>query len=163
DKLAKLRLIRVTSEDSPSAGPERRVLETTAVGKERLADALEGKSWVNQKVHQAFLIWLALSWRARPRTFRKQLTARKKFIEERLVLVLSSYRRLAALLELVLAPREGAGRYASAEVRGAALIVPSMGSGILPREERIPPWKCVSPLRTNLSSISAITAPTFVK
>jgi len=84
DKLAKLRLIRVTSENSPSAGPERRVLETTAVGKERLADALEGKSWVNQKVHQAFLIWLALSWRARPRTFRKQLNARKKFIEEKL-------------------------------------------------------------------------------
>ena len=84
DKLAKLRLIRVTSENSPSAGPERRVLETTAAGKERLADALEGKSWVNQKVHQAFLIWLALSWRARPRTFRKQLNARKKFIEEKL-------------------------------------------------------------------------------
>ena len=84
DKLAKLRLIRVTSETSPSAGPERRVLETTAAGKERLADALEGKSWVNQKVHQAFLIWLALSWRARPRTFRKQLNARKKFIEEKL-------------------------------------------------------------------------------
>src|SRR5436189_3494947 len=51
DKLAKLRLIRVTSETSPSAGPERRVLETTAVGKEHLADALERKSWVNQKVH----------------------------------------------------------------------------------------------------------------
>src|SRR2546427_4974183 len=84
DKLAKLRLIRVTSENSPSAGPERRVLETTAAGKERLADALEGKSWVNQKVHQAFLIWLALSWRARPRTFRKQLNARKKIIEEKL-------------------------------------------------------------------------------
>src|SRR2546421_12402190 len=84
DKLAKLRLIRVTSEDSPSAGPERRVLETTAVGKERLADALEGKSWVSQKVHQPFLIWLALSWRARPRTFRKQLNARKKIVEEKL-------------------------------------------------------------------------------
>jgi len=84
DKLAKLRLIRVTSENSPSAGPERRVLETTAAGKESLADALEGKSWVNQKVHQAFLIWLALSWRARPRTFRKQLNARKKIIEEKL-------------------------------------------------------------------------------
>jgi DNA-binding PadR family transcriptional regulator len=84
DKLTKLRLIRVTSEDSPSAGPERRVLETTPVGKERLADALEGKNWVSQKVHQPFLIWLALSWRARPRTFRKQLDARKKFIEEKL-------------------------------------------------------------------------------
>src|SRR5437763_12548871 len=43
DKLTKLRLIRVTSEDSPSAGPERRVLETTQLGKARLAAALEAK------------------------------------------------------------------------------------------------------------------------
>src|SRR5437762_12374935 len=77
DKLTKLRLIRVTSEDSPSAGPERRVLETTQLGKARLAAALEAKSWTHTKVHQPFLTWLALSWRARPPTFRKQLNARK--------------------------------------------------------------------------------------
>src|SRR5437764_13862149 len=40
DKLAKLRLIRVASENSPSAGPERRVLEPTAAGKCRFADVL---------------------------------------------------------------------------------------------------------------------------
>jgi hypothetical protein len=45
---------------------------------------LETKKWVNQKVHQPFLIWLALSWQARPRIFRKQLNGRKKFLEERL-------------------------------------------------------------------------------
>ena len=84
DKLTKLRLIRATSDDSPSAGPERRVLETTTLGQERLADALEGKSWVDKKVHQPFLIWLALSWQARPRTFRKQLDRRKKRLEETL-------------------------------------------------------------------------------
>ena len=84
DKLTKLKLIRVTSEESPSAGPERRVLETTALGREQLADALEAKTWINQKVHQPFLIWLALSWQARPRTFRKQLSNRLKFLEERL-------------------------------------------------------------------------------
>ncbi len=85
DKLTKLRLIRVTSEDSPSAGPERRVLETTRLGKERLAAALEAKSWTHTKVHQPFLTWLALSWQARPRTFRKQLAARRIFVEEKLV------------------------------------------------------------------------------
>jgi len=85
DKLTKLRLIRITSHDSPTAGPERRVLQTTALGRERLADALEAKKWIHQKVHDPFLIWLALSWQARPRIFRKQLNSRKKFLEERLV------------------------------------------------------------------------------
>lgn len=84
DKLTKLQLIRVASQDSSAAGPERRVLKTTALGRERLADALETKKWVNQKVHQPFLIWLALSWQARPRIFRKQLNGRKKVLQERL-------------------------------------------------------------------------------
>jgi DNA-binding PadR family transcriptional regulator len=84
DKLTKLKLIRVTSQDSASAGPERRVMATTAQGRERLADALDGVSWVNQRVHQPFLIWLALSWQARPRTFVKQLNKRKTLLEERL-------------------------------------------------------------------------------
>lgn len=82
DKLTKLRLIRVASQDSPAAGPERRVLKTTALGRERLADALETKKWVSQKLHQPFLIWLALSWQARPPVFRKQLNDRKKFLQE---------------------------------------------------------------------------------
>jgi len=84
DKLAELGLLRVISSHSPSAGPEKRVLETTALGREHLADALEAKSWVNKKVHQPFLIWLALSWQARPRTFRKQLNSRKKILEQTL-------------------------------------------------------------------------------
>lgn len=81
DKLTKLRLIRVSSDNLPSAGPERRVFETTALGRESLADALEGRHWTNNRVHQPFLIWLALSWQARPQTFRKQLNSRKKFLE----------------------------------------------------------------------------------
>lgn len=84
DKLTKLRLIRVASQDSPAAGPERRVLKTTELGRERLADALETKKWIDQRVHQPFLIWLALSWQARPRIFRKQLNGRKKLLQERL-------------------------------------------------------------------------------
>jgi DNA-binding PadR family transcriptional regulator len=84
DKLTKLKLIRVTNTDSPSAGPERRVLETTALGREQLADALEATHWVRHRVHQPFLIWLALSWQARPRTFRKQLISRKNLLAEQL-------------------------------------------------------------------------------
>src|SRR5881398_3117381 len=52
EKLVKLRLVRVVSSDSPAAGPERRVLETTAAGRKALADELARKSWVDQKVHQ---------------------------------------------------------------------------------------------------------------
>jgi DNA-binding PadR family transcriptional regulator len=84
DKLTRLRLIRITAEDSLSAGPERRVFETTALGRDRLADALESGHWVNNRVHQPFLIWLALSWQARPRVFEQQLNQRKKFLQERL-------------------------------------------------------------------------------
>ena len=85
DKLTRLGLIRVGADESPAAGPERRVFETTPQGRDRLADALESKHWVNNRVHQPFLIWLALSWQARPRAFRKQLNERKKILEARLV------------------------------------------------------------------------------
>ncbi len=84
DKLTRLGLIRAGADESPAAGPERRVFETTASGRDRLADALESKHWVDNRVHQPFLTWLALSWQARPRAFRKQLTERKKVLEARL-------------------------------------------------------------------------------
>lgn len=84
DKLTSLGLIKIGNDNSPAAGPERRVFETTAAGRDRLADALEEKHWVDNRVYEPFLIWLALSWQARPRAFRKQLTARKKLLEERL-------------------------------------------------------------------------------
>src|SRR5438874_11348390 len=84
DKLTKLGLIRVGPDESPAAGPERRVFETTAAGRDRLADALESKHWVHDRVHQPFLIWLALSWQARPRALRRPLNARKKLLAGRL-------------------------------------------------------------------------------
>jgi DNA-binding PadR family transcriptional regulator len=84
DKLTRLGLIRVGADESPAAGPERRVFETTASGRDGLADALESKHWVDNRVHQPFLIWLALSWQARPRAFRKQLTERQKILAARL-------------------------------------------------------------------------------
>jgi len=84
DKLTRMGLIRVSADESPAAGPERRVFETTAAGRDRLADALESKHWVENRVHQPFLIWLALSWQARPRAFRKQLNDRRKLLEARL-------------------------------------------------------------------------------
>src|SRR5213083_3716063 len=41
EKLTRLGLIRVTEDAASSAGPERRVFQTTEKGRERLADALE--------------------------------------------------------------------------------------------------------------------------
>ena len=84
DKLTRLRLIRIAAEDTASAGPERRVFETTPLGRDRLADALESRRWVHTRPHQPFLIWLALSWQARPRMLAKQLNRRKTFLEQRL-------------------------------------------------------------------------------
>src|SRR5438067_3712466 len=84
DKLTGLGLIRAIAEDSPSAGPERRVLQTTEQGRKRLADALEGAHWTRTRVHQPFLTWLALSWQARPRAFQKQLKQRREFLHRQL-------------------------------------------------------------------------------
>ena len=84
DKLTDLGLIRAIAEDSPSAGPERRVLRTTEQGRKRLADALEGAHWTRTRVHQPFLTWLALSWQARPRAFQKQLKQRRLFLDRQL-------------------------------------------------------------------------------
>src|ERR1041384_3029398 len=49
DKLVGLGLLRVISSSSPSAGPERRVLETTALGREHLADPPGSKRWAHKK------------------------------------------------------------------------------------------------------------------
>src|SRR5438045_2486669 len=84
DKLTGLGLIRAIAEDSPSAGPERRVLQTTEQGRKRLADALESAHWTRTRVHQPFLTWLALSWQARPRAFQKQLKQRREFLHRQL-------------------------------------------------------------------------------
>jgi DNA-binding PadR family transcriptional regulator len=84
DKLLELGLICVTSDEMPAAGPERRVFETTALGGDYLADALERSNWAEDRVYQPFLIWLALSWQARGQTFKNQLNDRKRFLETRL-------------------------------------------------------------------------------
>src|SRR5258708_35276484 len=52
EKLTGLGLIRVSDDGSPSAGPERRVFQTTEAGRQRLADALERARGTNTKCHQ---------------------------------------------------------------------------------------------------------------
>lgn len=84
EKLTKLGLIRVTDDGSASAGPERRVFQTTDEGRQRLAAALEAPHWTHSKVHPPFLTWLALSWQARPRAFAQQVKRRRKHLEEKL-------------------------------------------------------------------------------
>lgn len=84
EKLTRLGLIRVTDDGSSSAGPERRVFQTTEEGRKRLADALEAPRWTNARVHQPFQTWLALSWQARPRAFAQQVRRRRKHLGEKL-------------------------------------------------------------------------------
>src|SRR5690349_16136865 len=85
DKLTRLGLIRVTEDAASSAGPERRVFQTTEEGRKRLADALESPHWTNAKVHEPFQTWLALSWQARPRALAQQLRRRREHLEKKLV------------------------------------------------------------------------------
>ena len=84
EKLTRLGLIRVSDDGSASAGPERRVFQTTEAGRRRLADALETPGWTTTRVYQPFQTWLALSWQARPRAFQKQLRQRREFLQRQL-------------------------------------------------------------------------------
>jgi DNA-binding PadR family transcriptional regulator len=80
EKLARAELIRAAETSEPAEGPERSTFETTAKGREALADALEQVDWTTQRDRPPFLTWLALSWQARPGVFRKQLKRRRKFL-----------------------------------------------------------------------------------
>ena len=81
EKLAAAGLIRTGDSDEPSAGPERRVFETTAKGRHALSDALEREQWTTQRDRPAFLTWVAMSWQARGGVFQKQVARREKFLE----------------------------------------------------------------------------------
>ncbi len=81
EKLAAAGLIRAGESEDPSAGPDRRVFETTAKGRHALSDALEREDWTTQRDRPPFLTWVALSWQARPGVFKKQLARRVEFLE----------------------------------------------------------------------------------
>jgi DNA-binding PadR family transcriptional regulator len=80
DKLVRLGLLRPATDAGPAAGPERRVLTTTAAGRARLADALERDDWTTGRDRPAFLTWMALSWQARPGVFEAHLRQRQAFL-----------------------------------------------------------------------------------
>jgi DNA-binding PadR family transcriptional regulator len=84
EKLADRGLIHSLESADPSAGPERNVYATTAKGRAALADALEQEDWTCQRERPAFLIWLALSWQARPSVFIEQIRRRMAFLEKEL-------------------------------------------------------------------------------
>ena len=80
EKLAALGMVRAAGNEEPAAGPERSVFATTARGRSALADALENDEWTRQRDRPPFLIWVALSWLARPGVFEQQLRRRQKFL-----------------------------------------------------------------------------------
>src|SRR5467141_2833690 len=79
EKLARLRLIRAAASDEPLAGPERRVLVTTAKGRAALARALDREDWTTQRDRPSFLTWIVLSWQTQPAVFLRQLDRRRRF------------------------------------------------------------------------------------
>lgn len=84
DKLARLGLVRATDSNEPQQGPERRVLATTARGREALASSLEREDWTLDRDRPRFLTWMALSWLARPGAVEVQLKRRREFLEREL-------------------------------------------------------------------------------
>ncbi len=98
EKLLRLGLVRSTDSNEPQQGPERRVVATTARGREALASALEREDWAEQRERPAFLTWMALSWLARPGAVKRQLQRRRKYLEKHLERERAT---LAAVLEEV--------------------------------------------------------------
>ena len=89
-------------------------------------------------MHQPFLIWLALSWQARPRAFRKQLSERKKILEARLaderatlkdVLdeVGHPYHEAVWMLQLVIEQTENERRWVNRLLKEAEKRAPARG------------------------------------
>jgi DNA-binding PadR family transcriptional regulator len=81
EKLAHAGLILAAETGEPAGGPERSTFQTTAKGREALADALEQKDWTTQRERPPFLTWMALSWQARPGVFKRQAEGRGEFLE----------------------------------------------------------------------------------
>jgi DNA-binding PadR family transcriptional regulator len=84
EKLARSGLLRAAENAEPAAGPDRSVFETTAKGKQALADALEHEEWTTQRERPAFQTWLALSWQARPGVLQEQIQRRRRFLKKEL-------------------------------------------------------------------------------
>ena len=80
EKLLRLGLLHPADSGEPQQGPERRVLSTTARGRDALASSLEREDWATQRDRPRFLTWMALSWLARPGVVRRQLERRRKFL-----------------------------------------------------------------------------------
>lgn len=81
EKLARAGLARSLETGEPAAGPDRSTFETTAKGRDALADALEREEWTTQRERPPFQTWIALSWQARGGVFQKQIERRRKFLE----------------------------------------------------------------------------------
>jgi DNA-binding PadR family transcriptional regulator len=82
DKLVRLGLVRAVSSNEAQQGPDRRVVATTARGREALADALERPQWATQRDRPPFLTWMALSWLAPPGVVKEQLRRRHEYLEK---------------------------------------------------------------------------------
>jgi DNA-binding PadR family transcriptional regulator len=76
--------VRPAESTEAQQGPDRRVVATTARGREALADALERDDWAEQRDRPPFLTWMALSWLARPGVVKTQLRRRRRYLEAEL-------------------------------------------------------------------------------
>ena len=85
EKLMAAGMIHVVAGGDAALGPERRVFETTARGKQSLADSLQRTNWATGRDRPVFLTWIALSWQARAGIFEKQVARRQEFLQSELL------------------------------------------------------------------------------
>jgi len=99
---------------------------------------------VHNRVHQPFLTWLALSWQARPRAFRRQLTNRQQLLEERLTEERATlkdvlqevghpYHEAVWMLQLVIEQMESERRWIERILKDAAQRAPARNSKLAQR------------------------------
>jgi DNA-binding PadR family transcriptional regulator len=85
DKLKANGLLASAHASTAPAGPEKRVLRTTAKGRTKLAEALAREDWTHQRERPPFLTWLALSWQASPKVVAEQFARRSEFLRAEIV------------------------------------------------------------------------------
>jgi DNA-binding PadR family transcriptional regulator len=96
EKLSQMGMLASAKSTDPAAGPERNVMSTTPKGRAALADALERDDWTIHRERPPFVTWMALSWRARPGIFKRQLERRRKFLEGELAREMRTLRAVTA-------------------------------------------------------------------
>lgn len=80
-KLESLKLIKATSVEDGSLGPEKQTFSATEKGTSAFSKSLEREDWAIQRPPPPFLTWLVLSIHEKPAIVRKMFERREAFLK----------------------------------------------------------------------------------